>query len=101
MTGFTLWRDLPPGLRRDQVTLEPRATHDCGGPDWRDCVLVVEEGDVVLATVGGELALVQGAVFCLNEFVAPVLRNPGPGRATVVRACRPESNLTPGSKVVS
>ena len=89
MSGFTLWRrDLPPGPHRDQVTLEPRATRDCAGPDWRDCVLVVEDGDLVLTTAGGETPLQQGAVFCLAGFTAPALHNPGPRRATVTRARR-------------
>ena len=95
MTVFTLWRDLPAGLRRDQITLPPHAVLDCAGADWRDCVLVVEDGSVVLLTAGGELPLPQGAVFCLTGCAAPVLYNPGPERTTVTRARRVRTEARP------
>lgn len=91
-SGFTLWRDdLPPWMRRDQITLPPLARRDCSAPAWKDCLIVVEDGEVVLFSAGGELPLPQGSVFALTGIVRPVLHNRGPARATLTTARRIDS----------
>lgn len=88
MTRFTLCRAGAPGVHRDQIILEPNTTCDCTDPGWRNSLLVVEDGRVILSTAAGQIGFTPGAVFALGALAGPVLHNPGPTHATITRARR-------------
>jgi len=54
--------------------------YDCSSLAWQDCLLVVNDGAVVLSCTEGDLALDRGAVFFLTGLHAPTLATPTPRR---------------------
>lgn len=86
---FTLRRaSLPPWLQRNQLTLPSHTQYDCSSPEWQDCLLVVDDGAVVLSCSEGDLTLDRGAVFFLTGLHAPTLSNPHPTPAIVATVSR-------------
>lgn len=69
---------LPPSFRRRVVTIEPGGSRPHRRAEWRDALVVVLRGSLVLETPDGRLhGFGRGEVLWLDGIHARTLRNPG------------------------
>lgn len=77
-----LGRCLPAGMDLRLVALEPRSERAYVSAEWRDGLVVVEEGAIVLMTrCGRARPLPEGAVLWLERLPLSAIANPHPVRA--------------------
>jgi hypothetical protein len=80
---------LPAWCTRWVVTVEPGATQPFAAAEWREAIVVVEQGEVVLVGASGSrLLLGPGAVLVLDGVDLQALHNPGDERAVLVAVAR-------------
>lgn len=73
-----LGRRLPAGIDVRVVTIRPGDSQRFDPADWRDALVVVERGQIVLESVTGRrLACQQGFVGCLADLPLSALHNEG------------------------
>jgi quercetin dioxygenase-like cupin family protein len=84
-----LGRPLGPSFRRRVVTLGPGARHPYDDVEWRDALVVVETGEVVLECRGGvRRTFATGNVIWLTGMGVLVLHNAGAEDAVLVAVSR-------------
>ena len=82
-------RRLPASLRRRSVRIEPGASRPYDDAEWRDALVVLEDGEVELeARCGRRLALRTGAILWLAGLPLRALHNRGTVVATLVAVSR-------------
>jgi hypothetical protein len=92
------------GYARRAVTLEPGALLSYDEVAWRDAIVFVEAGEIVLECVNGHRQRFgDGDILWLEHLPLRSIRNPGPDRARllaisrrapVTGACRVRSSLS-------
>jgi hypothetical protein len=70
-----LGRPLGRAFAATVVTIAPRSARPCDESEWRDALVVVEHGQVVLERGGDRRVFGQGAVFWLAGLDVVALRN--------------------------
>jgi hypothetical protein len=80
---------LPPWCTRRVVEIAPGATRPFEAAEWRDALVVVDRGQVVLVGVSGSRLLIgPGAVFAVHGIDLRGLHNPGVEPAVLVAVSR-------------
>ena len=75
-------------FQRRVVTLAPESWHPFVEDDWRDCLVLVERGEVELHSCGGTRSFETGAVLWFTGLGLRVLHNPGRTDAVLVAISR-------------
>jgi hypothetical protein len=84
---------LPSRFVRAELALEPGGTRPYREPEWRDALVVVEEGEIELECLGGSRTrFCRGDVLCLEGLPLRALHNPGAAPALVVSVSRARSD---------
>jgi quercetin dioxygenase-like cupin family protein len=84
-----LGRPLGPSFRSRTVTIRPGGTRPYAEEEWRDALVVVECGDVVVeCEAGGRRTFATGDVLWLTGTGARALHNEGSGSAVLVAVSR-------------
>jgi len=87
---------LPAWCIRRVVAVEPGATEPFVAAEWRDAIVVVEHGEVVLVGASGSRLLVgPGAVLTLDGIDLLSLHNPGAEMAVLVAVSRSRAGRDP------
>jgi hypothetical protein len=82
-------RALPPRFTRAETAVAPGATRAYVEADWRDALVVVEEGEVELECLGGSRrTFCRGDVLCLAGLPLRALHNRGDVPAVLVAVAR-------------
>lgn len=77
------------GFRRRSIRLEPGESRRSGDAEWRDALVVVEQGDVELeCAAGGRRRFAGGAVLWLEGIDLRVLHNVGDGPVVLLAVSR-------------
>jgi hypothetical protein len=67
-----------PAFRRRAVTIRPQETVPYVADDWRDAIVMIEQGEVDLCCVrGGRRRFGKGAILFLDGLALRHLHNPG------------------------
>jgi hypothetical protein len=92
------------GYARRAVTLEPGSLLSYDEAAWRDAIVFVEAGEIILECVSGHVQRFgDGDILWLEHLPLRSIRNPGPDRARllaisrrapVTGACRVRSSLS-------
>ena len=83
------------GFRRRLVLLEPGESRCSGDAEWRDALVVVEQGDVELeCAAGGRRRFSGGAVLWLEGIDLRVLHNVGAGPVVLLAVSRRRAEPT-------
>jgi len=78
-----------PAFRRREVTIRAQETVPYVSEDWRDAIVVIEQGEVDLCCVrGGRRRFVKGAILFLEGLALRCLHNPGLEDAVLVALSR-------------
>ncbi len=81
------------GFQRREVVLACGEVRDYDAAAWHDTIVWVRDGEVELETIDGTgQRFGVGAVLCLAGLPLRVLRNPGPGAATLVAIRRNQTD---------
>ena len=84
-----LGRPLPPAFVRREVILAPGAERAYVAAEWRDALVIVEQGELELVALGGtRRRLGCGAILWLWGLPLRVLRNPGSVNTRIVGISR-------------
>jgi hypothetical protein len=76
-------------FERRTVTVEAGTSRAYDPAEWFDALVLVEQGEVDLACLGGSLArFTQGDILWLAGLPVRELRNPGPDAAVLVAISR-------------
>ncbi len=82
-------RSLGSSFRRRVVTIAPGRARLYDAAEWRDALVVVEQGEVHVECRGGRFRrFAQGAVLCLTGLALRALHNRGPQPAVLVAVWR-------------
>jgi hypothetical protein len=82
-------RALPPRFTRAELAVAPGATRAYREAEWRDALVVVEEGEIELECVGGSRrTFCRGDVLCLAGLPLRALHNRGAAPAVLVAVAR-------------
>lgn len=77
------------GLLVDTVAIPPGAEHTYAEADWRDALVLIDQGELDLeCTDGGVWRFTRGAVLCLANLPLRTLRNEGREPLTLTRVRR-------------
>jgi quercetin dioxygenase-like cupin family protein len=86
-------RALPPRFTRTETAFAPGATRPYREAEWRDALVVVEEGEIELECLGGgRRTFRRGDVLCFAGLPLRALRNPGTAPALLVAVSRVRSD---------
>jgi hypothetical protein len=84
-----LGRRLMPGFAMRVAVVGPGGSRAYDEAEWRDAIVVVEYGEIVLESRGGDsYRFGRGAVLWLEGLSLLALRNPGPEAAVLVAVSR-------------
>jgi hypothetical protein len=84
-----LGRPLPPAFVRREVVLAPDAERAYVAAEWRDALVIVEEGSLELVGLGGTRRRLEcGAILWLWDLPLRSLRNPGSVNTRIVGISR-------------
>ena len=84
-----LGRPLPPAFVRREVVLAPDAERAYVGAEWRDALVVVEQGSIELVGLSGARRRLEcGAILWLWDLPLRALRNPGSVNTRIVAISR-------------
>jgi quercetin dioxygenase-like cupin family protein len=84
-----LGRRLPPGFELRVVTIAPGCVRPYDDGEWRDALVVVEQGEIELESLGGtRRRLPHGAVLWLAGLPLRALHNPGAETALLAAVSR-------------
>jgi len=84
-----LGRPLPPAFVEREVVLAPGAERAYVAAEWRDALVIVEQGSLELVGVIGACRRLEcGAVLWLTGLPLRALRNPGSVNTTIVAVSR-------------
>jgi hypothetical protein len=82
-------RSLGSSFRRRVVTIAPGRARLYDAAEWRDALVVVEQGEVHIECRAGRFRpFAQGAVLCLTGLALRALHNRGPQPAVLVAVWR-------------
>lgn len=94
-----LGRSVPPQFRVRVVAVEPGCEQAYVEEDWRDTLVVVEQGEVDLECVSGSRCrFVRGDVLFLTGLSLRALRNPGDEPVLLAAVSRDEFPADEASK---
>lgn len=80
---------LPPAFRRRTVVVDPGDSRPYDGDEWRDELVVVEQGRLDLEChAGGVRSFPTGAIVCLDHLALRTLHNRGPDPTILVAVSR-------------
>ena len=93
-------RPLGPPFRRRVVTIAPGRARLYDAAEWRDALVVVEEGEVhIECRAGGFRPFAQGAVLWLTGLALRALHNRGPQPVVLVAVWRAAPDDAPWDTV--
>ncbi len=94
-----LGRPLPPAFVRREVVLVPGAERAYVAADWRDALVIVEQGTLELVGLGGTCRRLEcGAVLWLAGLPLRALRNPGSVNTRIVAISRRTDEFREGRR---
>ena len=90
----------PPAFARHEVVLAPGDVRAYLAAEWRDALVVVEQGTLELVGVSGtRRRLERGALLWLAGLPLRALRNPGPSRTVIVGISRRPMSSPPAGRL--